>query len=203
VMGGHRKYSKMMIRMRHKDYDMRDEAPELVMLDSHDGSSRWKACLGMIKFICMNGMIAGDMVYSKSFTHRAEDLMEQILLELEDIQVHIDRLKLRVDVMKSYQTNVGERILLADTAIKKRFGDERPASFVADMRRNMLHVRRSEDEGNDLYTVMNVIQENILRGGMSYYVNNTVRRVTAINSVDRNVNINQTLWQTAEGLLAA
>jgi hypothetical protein len=66
----------------------------------------------------------------------------------------------------------------------------------------MLRVRRSEDDSDDLYTVMNVIQENVMRGGMMYQTHNTVRRVIAISNVNRNVNINQALWMTAEGIAA-
>lgn len=202
VVGGQKSYNKVMVRMRHTSYDVRDDAPELVIIDSHDGTSRLKMLLGIIRFICMNGMVAGDMLYSRSFMHLAPDLMAQVMLELQDIDEHIHALKLRVNRMKDYKTNIGERIVLADAAIKQRFGDDRPAGFVADMRRRMLDRRRSEDEQDDMYTVMNVIQENVLRGGMSYHTNNTIRRVTPITNVDRNVQINQTLWHEAEQLLA-
>jgi len=202
VQGGHKKYSAVMVRMRHDAYDKRDEAPEIVVLDSHDGTKPVKLMLGMIKFICMNGMVAGDLLYAKSFRHLAPDLMEQIILEIEDIDEHIVKLRARVDAMKSRITNIGERILLADAAIYQRFGSERSASFVADMRQRMLHVRRKEDTSDDLYTVMNVIQENVMRGGMMYQTHNTIRRVSPINNVNRNVTINQALWTTAEGLVA-
>jgi hypothetical protein len=202
VQGGHKSYNTVMVRMRHKGYDVRDEAPEIVVIDSHDGSKRLKLMLGMIRFICMNGCVAGDMMYAKSFIHLAPDLMEQVILELEDIEQHIVRLEKRVDAMKSYITSYGERAALADVATYERFGNERPAAFVADMRPHLLEVRRDEDTSMDMYTVMNVIQENVLRGGMFYFVNRTYRRMTPINNVTRNVNINQRLWREAEGLVA-
>jgi hypothetical protein len=188
--------------MRHEAYDKRDEAPEVIIIDSHDGSKRLKLMLGMIKLICMNGMVAGDLLYAKSFIHLAPDLMQQVLLELEDIQVHIDKLKQRVDAMKAYNTSVGERYALADAATYVRFGAERHASFVADMRPHLLEVRRNEDRKLDLYTVMNVIQENVLRGGMYYQTHRTYRRMAPINNVNRNVSINQALWSRAEELVA-
>lgn len=202
VMGGAKRYSKVCVRMRHPSYDKRDNVPEVVVLDSHDGTSRIKTFLGMLRLVCMNGCVAGDMIYEKSYVHVAPDLMEQVLLDLDDLDEPIVKLQQRVDKMKLHKTNIAERIALADTAIKTRFGDERPASFIADMRRAMLVRRRDEDEGDDIYTVMNVIQENILRGGMQYATNHTVRRVAAINSVDRNMNINQVLWSKAEELIS-
>lgn len=202
VMGGSKKFNKFMVRMRHKDLDLRDRAPEIIIIDSHDGTSRIKLVLGMIEFICMNGMVAGDLLYSKSFVHRVPDLMAQIMLEVDDIQTPIDNMLKRVERMQNYQTNVGERMLLADAATRVRFGDDRPAGFIADMRRRLLEVRRAADNDNNLYTVMNVIQENILRGGMHYQSGNRLLRMAPINNVGRNIDINQRLWQEAERLVA-
>ena len=74
-------------------------------------------------------------------------------------------------------------------------------SFVADVRQQMMHVRRDEDESNDLFTAMNVVQENILRGGGYYTHNNRVQHIRPITQVDRNVHINQALWQCAEDIM--
>jgi hypothetical protein len=204
VQGGQNKYAKVMVRMRHSAYDSRDEAPELIVIDSHDGSSRIKLCLGIIKFICMNGMIAGDVLYSKSFMHLAPDLMAQIMLEIDDIEQPINTLRERVQRMKDHKTNIGERIALADIAIRARFGEDRSVGFIADMRQRILHHRRREDASDDMYTVMNVIQENVIRGGFSYQTSgNSVRRLQDVRAVDRNININQAVWQGAEDLLKA
>jgi hypothetical protein len=49
--------------------------------------------------------------------------------------------------------------------------------------------------------VLNVVQENILRGGMSYVTNNSLRQVRSISDVNRNLNINQALWNKADELM--
>ena len=205
VAGGHTLYTKVMVRMRHQSLIDNDVAyaPELVLLDSHDGSSRLKLYLGFITMACMNGMICGDMLYSQSFLHVAPDLMAQVMLEVDDIGTHINRLTQHVDAMRSYQTNIGERIKIADVGVLARFGDDRSGSFVADMRDRMLVARRSEDNNDSLFSVVGRVQENALRGGMSYNSNNTVRRLASIRDVRRNVSINQRLWQAADELLLA
>lgn len=202
VQGGTKPYSAVMVRMRSKQHDRRDRVPELVLLDSHDGTKRLKAMLGLFEFICMNGMVVGDTFYSKSFIHIAPDLMEQVILELADIGEHIERLSKRVETMRMHKTNIAERIALADEAIRVRFGGERPPSFITAMRQHVLETRRAADQSNDLYTVMNVIQENVLRGGMMYDAGRTIRRVASISNVNRNVAINQRLWTVAEELVA-
>lgn len=201
VQGGESLYKKVMVRLRPTAFANTDYAPELVLLDSHDGSSRLKMFLGFIRFVCMNGCIAGDMLYARSFVHLAPDLMEQVMLELDDVGEHIGSLIQRIDRMKQHETTLAERLVLADVAVKQRFGEDRSGSFVADMRQRMLQIRRNADNDNSLYCVMNVIQENIMRGGMTYQSNNTVRRMSSIRNVDRSVNINQALWQQADELI--
>ena len=199
---GKGRFGKVLVRMRHPAYDRRDDVPEIVVLDSHDGTSRLKMFLGIVRLICMNGCIAGEALYSRAYKHVAPDLMQQIMLELEDIQQHIHALDQRVSRMKQHITNIGERILLADAAIYSRFGEDRSASYVANMRGKLLLTRRVDDEADDMYTVMNVIQENVLRGGMHVVSNNSVRRVNSISAVGKTLSINQTLWQTAEEIVA-
>jgi hypothetical protein len=203
IQGGDSTYKKVMIRMRSKHHIGKNNAPEIVILDSHDGSSRLKMLLGIIKFACMNGMIVGDMFYSRAFTHRSIDLMEQVKLELLDIDTHIDALNNRIERMASYTTTLADRITLVEAVVKERWGEDKDQSFIAEMRQHLLTPRRREDSDNDMYTVMNVIQENVLRGGMSYVSpNNRVVAVRPISDVRRNLGINQTVWNTAETLMA-
>jgi hypothetical protein len=191
--------------MRSTHHDLgNNDAPEIVVLDSHDGTTALRLVLGFIRGVCLNGMIAGDLFYSRKFYHRAPDLMEQIMLELEDLNTHTTKLIQRINAMRNRSTNIGERMMLADAVVRERWGEDKDASFVADMRQRLLTVRRKEDTENDVYTVMNVIQENVLRGGMSYITsNNRVANVRPISDVRRNLNINQTLWNTAEQLFEA
>jgi len=207
VQGGEKAYNKVMVRMRHTDYmDVNHHAisyaPELLVLDAHDGSSRIKTLLGAIKFACMNGIIAGDFLYARAYMHYARDLMAQIKLDMEDIDSHIEHLHARVSAMQAHRTTHPERMLLADTAIKKRWGNERDGDFVATVRDKMLRIRRNEDDETDLFTAMNIVQENVLRGGGSYVVNDRMQRIRPITQVDRNVHINQALWLCAEQILA-
>ena len=202
VMGGKRNYNKVMIRMRSPDYGEHDGAiPELVVLDSHDGSSRLKTALGALTVACLNGMIAADMLYSRSYLHHARDLQAQMMLDMDDVDDAVKKLRIAIRNMRRYQTSFAERLLVADSAIKQRWGEDRDGSFVADLRQKMLRIRRDEDNNNDLYTVMNVVQENILRGGGSYVVNDRLQHIRPINAVDRNVTINQQLWQVAEDIM--
>jgi len=204
VSGGTSKYKKLMVRMRNANYnsDQLTFAPEAVLLDAHDGTSRLKLLLGAIKYACMNGVIAGDITYARSYMHYAKDLMAQIRLDMDDLDVHSNKLIQRITKMREYKTNYAERILLADTAVKMRYGKDKDAGFVADVRQEMMKIRRDEDRSEDLFTAMNVVQENILRGGGYYTTNNRIQHIRPITQVDRNVHINQALWMCAEDIMS-
>lgn len=202
VQGGYTPYSKVLVRLRPQAYSYTDYAPELILLDSHDGSSRLKLFLGFITFLCMNGCMAGDMLYGRSFMHLSPDLMAQIMLELDDIGEHVETLHERVEKMKSYKVTETEQLVLADTAVKMRFGEERSGSFIADLRQKMLKPRRPVDESAmTMFNAFNIVQENAIRGGMMYNSNNRLLRMRNVRNVSMNMSINQQLWKTAEELM--
>jgi hypothetical protein len=64
----------------------------------------------------------------------------------------------------------------------------------------LLRVRRAADSGDDLWSVFNVLQENLIRGGVRYFHPQTGGRgkSRAIRSITENVRLNQELWQLAE-----
>jgi hypothetical protein len=106
--------------------------------------------------------------------------------------------------MRAYNTTAVQRMLLADAVVRERWPKDttKDEAFVLDMRQQLLRTRRIDDNANDMYTVMNVIQENALRGGISYMTqNNRVNTMRPISDVRRNLGINQTVWNKAEELM--
>jgi hypothetical protein len=62
----------------------------------------------------------------------------------------------------------------------------------------LLAPRRREDTANDLWTTFNVVQENVIKGGLHGVgrdANNRRRRVTtrAVNGIDQDVKLNKAL----------
>ena len=61
-----------------------------------------------------------------------------------------------------------------------------------------------EDVGSDLWTCLNKVQENLLRGGLSHRTASGRRtRTRAISSIAEDVRINGRVWDLAEEVLAA
>ena len=68
---------------------------------------------------------------------------------------------------------------------------------------NLLCERRYDDKGNDLWTTFNVVQENIMKGGIAGSkrgANGRVRRVKTrpVKSIERDVKLNKALWVLTE-----
>jgi len=63
-----------------------------------------------------------------------------------------------------------------------------------------LEVRRELDEGNDLWTVFNRVQEAVTHGGTARL--NDRRHTRGIKAVDSTIRVNTRLWKAAEALYA-
>ena len=66
---------------------------------------------------------------------------------------------------------------------------------------DILRPRRQQDMGNDVWTVYNVVQENIIKGGFTN--SNTGRKARAVKHIDKTISYNQELWDLAHGYAAA
>jgi hypothetical protein len=72
----------------------------------------------------------------------------------------------------------------------------------------LLTPNRVEDEGDDMWKVFNVVQENMVRGGRSMQVETKnghidLRKLRALTSADRLLNANRELTATVKQLIAA
>lgn len=56
--------------------------PTLRLLNSHDGSMAFRIMVGCIRWVCTNGLAAGDMLYSQRIIHTAGPTLDQKLNDL-------------------------------------------------------------------------------------------------------------------------
>ena len=64
--------------------------------------------------------------------------------------------------------------------------------------------RRREDIADDLYTVLNRVQENLLRGGLTRRApSGRLTRTRRVTSIRKDVKLNSQLWDLATDVLAA
>jgi len=66
-------------------------------------------------------------------------------------------------IMKETQLSLPEQTIFAKASLALKYGDEEDSQPISH--RQLLSARRSDDRQNDLWSKLNVVQENLLRGG--------------------------------------
>ena len=196
-----RSFTKHLVRLRKRGVDMSSgEAPEIVLLNSHDGSSSYHLMSGMFRMICSNGLISGNIQDDIKVRHSGrivDDVIEGAFRVLDNIALLEDN----VEAFKEIDVTPAEQSLLAETAAEIRWGTDDSGTVLSPLTSNthLLRPRRWADNKNDLWTVFNRIQENTLRGGL-YGRSATGRntRTREVVGVTENVRLNRSLWSMAE-----
>lgn len=171
--------------------------PRIILLNSHDGTSSLKLYFGAFRFACANGLISAALPSMQSvFAHRgrAAELVKTHSAGFIDL---IPRMAERIGIMRGRRLTDDERHEFAAQALRLRFG---PAPRVSTS--TALQVRRDQDSGDDVWTVFNRLQENLVRGGLPFSPlpdEERRNRVTrGLRSIDSLVPLNRQLWALAE-----
>jgi hypothetical protein len=95
-----------------------------------------------------------------------------------------------------------ERLALATGAATYRWEDPNKAPVSPSM---LLNPRRFGDGARDLWTTLNTVQENVMRGGQRDYSRrrpdgNGMPKSRAIKGIDEDLKLNKALWRMAETL---
>ena len=198
--GSRHGHAKHMLRLRRDDQIGRSEAAEVIIVNSHDGTSAYQMFAGMLRFVCTNSLVAGERFEEVRVSHKGR-IQDQIIEGVFTVAEDFPRLIDASEQMREVRLSEDEQRLLAEASLVARYGEEeapvRPEQIIAP--------RRREDIGRSLWTTFNVIQENVLRGGLPGRRQSSegrIRRSTTrpINGIDQNVGLNRALWTLAEGM---
>jgi hypothetical protein len=195
-------YAKHVLRFRHasqnnKAIQMTDSIVEVVLTNSHNGASAFVFNAGLFRPICANGLMAASgSIFDARVRHTGyQD--EKCIVAAYRLLDEVPAITHKVEEFKSIQLNTEERVAFASAALTAKYGSTEDAP-VAPTR--LLAPRRHADMANDLWTTLNVVQENALRGGLRGKLSPTGRRTStrAVTSVSEDIRINKALWQLAE-----
>lgn len=195
-------FTKHMItfQRQHDRYALKvdDTIPQVALVNSHDGSSRYKLLASVLRIWCLNGAMVQwanlgevNIQHTGKITDQVIEGSYRIIGQSTKALEHIER-------FRSIQLHEGEQVLFAQEAAKLRFEPEQMVNP-----RDLLEVRREADTGNDLWTVFNRVQESLIRGGATYRTQKgRLIRVRPVVAIDRNIKVNQALWSMAEQVAA-
>lgn len=194
---GRRGYTKHMLRLRRAGEINGEHVPEIILLNSHDGTSSYQMLPGYFRFVCQNGCVCGQSLGEVRVPHRG-NVVDRVIEGAYEVVGVFDRIEEKRDAMQSLVLPPPARQALAQAALTYRYGDEHQPVTTADI----LTPRRREDYGKDLWSAYQTIQENMLKGGISGRSARGKRIHTrAIHSIDTDIKLNRALWVMAETML--
>ncbi len=190
-------FTKHLVRFRHDSLidTQGDEIPELVLVNSHDGTSSYQLMAGIFRLVCSNGLVVQSADFGSIRVHHSggQDFQQRVIDATYQIVEEAPRTMAAIEEWKAIELSRPQQLALAEAAMEIRPNESiRPA--------HLLTARREADytdsEGRrDLWRTANVLQENLLQGGVQGR-NATGRKVRTrpIKSVGEDVRVNRALW---------
>jgi len=195
---GKREHTKHLLRLRHASQINGREANEIILLNSHDGSSSYQMLAGMFRFVCHNGLVCGDTVADVRVPHKG-DVAGHVVEGAYEVLHGFERAQESREAMQAVTLNDGEAEVFARAALALKYDDtDKPAPITE---RQVLASRRFDDNRPDLWSVFNRTQENLVEGGLHARTSNGRRQHTRpVQGIDQNLRLNRALWLLADGL---
>lgn len=194
-------FTKHMIRFRHvrDSVTLVDAVPELILINAHDATSAYQLRAGLFRPVCTNGMMAriGDfgLIHVPHRGNVIANVVEAALTitrGFADIGTVIERMARTV-------LSNEQRVDFAHAAAQLRYNN---AGHIPYAPSRLLEARRAIDQGDDVWHVYNVVQENVMRGGViGTSASGRATRTRGIRAIREDVRINTGLWHLAMNLL--
>jgi hypothetical protein len=170
--------------------------PQILLTNSHDGKNSFTFTAGLFRMICENGLVVSteqfEDVKMRHMGYTFEELQEQIKGMVERLPLTVESM----NKMKQIEMSQDAAIEFARKAVATRFNENEIENISVDIN-TLLIPTRKEDEGNDLWSVFNVVQEKILDGDFNYTFGVKVRKARKIKNFSQDLKINKELFNLA------
>ena len=189
-------HTKHMLRLRQEGQITGKEVPEIILLNSHDGSSSYQMIPGLFRFVCANGMVCGDSFGEVRVPHKG-DVVDRVIEGAYEVLNIFDRVEEQRETMQGISLPKPAQQAFAHAALTYRYGEE----YQPVTKEQILMPRRWEDKKDDLWTTYQRLQENLIKGGLSgRSAKGKHARTRAINGIDGDIKLNRALWVMAENM---
>lgn len=170
--------------------------PQILLTNSHDGKNSFTFTAGLFRMICENGLVVSteqfEDVKMRHMGYTFEELQEQIKGMVERLPLTVESM----NKMKQIEMSQDAAIEFARKAVATRFNENEIDNISVDINTLLVPIRK-EDEGNDLWSVFNVVQEKILDGDFNYTFGVKVRKARKIKNFSQDLKINKELFNLA------
>ena len=187
-------YAPHQVILRNNDIaTVGDLLPQLIFTNSHNGIKKMTMDTGIYRLVCSNGLVVPTSItQSLSIKHldlgdsTTDTIVNSFYEKVPIIMNNIDRMRNKIltdDEIDNFTYN----------ALQIRF-----TNAVGININDVVKPLRIEDNSDDLWTVFNVVQEKLIRGGIQLP---SKRHSRPINNFVNDNNINTKLWKLAEQYL--
>ena len=206
-------HSKHMVAFQHPDIIVKgkngdDAFPRIILQNSHDGFTAFKFSVGIYRLVCSNGLVIADEEFGDfRIRHQGysfEELRSLVMQTVENLPSRVEVMSRMKDRILSFE----EKCKLAMDSLLLRSGitpgSEQASKIIYDNQtlEDLLTPTRKEDEYEDLWTVLNVVQEKIINGGFhAALLGAKVRKVKSIKSFEKDLKINRELFKLSVSYL--
>ena len=193
-------YQRHMIKFVNPDFivEGRDEYPELLLSNSHDGTTSFTLDVGIFRLVCSNGMVIKTQDFgSMKVRHYGYDF-EAIKSAVTELMQSIPGYLKQVEEMKQQKLEKDQMLDFARKAAMLRFAktNEESIEKIVDLT-DFLESTRKEDDGDGLWEVFNRIQEKVVNGKFQYAFGKKERKARPVKGFKQQVKLNQDLWELA------
>jgi hypothetical protein len=201
-------FTKHLLRIRKSEadanYRVGDTVAEMLLKNANDGTSVYDLFAGLFRIACLNSMVAQiGTIDTVKVRHTGKDIVGKVI---EGTYRVVESAKLALAAPREWsqiRLDRDEALAMAEAARMIRFGDAEGNLDTPITAAQLLTARRLDDVARDnVWTNFNVLQENVIRGGLhgvQINANNQARNMTTrpVKGIDQDVRLNRALWTLA------
>lgn len=189
-------------RRRYESISLADQSiPELLLLNDHSGLGTYQLRMSIYRAVCQNGLVVSRGAFPTYCVSHRGNVVDEVIARALQVSENFERLAAHVEQMERRQMAKDEQLDFAARALALRF-DAPAESGVQPCQ--LLTCRRLEDTADNLWVLLNKVQEHLCHGGLSRRSGNgRLTRLRPIRSITRDVKLNSQLWDLASEVLAA
>jgi hypothetical protein len=192
-------YQKHLVVFRNNDIQITAEDgdnvfPQILLTNSHDGKNAFTFTAGLFRMVCENGLVVSSREFEnmkiRHYGYSFEELQDTIKAMVEKLPLTVESL----NKFRAVELSQEQCLDFAKKALEVRLGDL--DNIQIDFQ-DLLTPTRSEDRGNDLWSVYNVIQEKVIHGMFNYKYGVKSRKARKIKNFKQDLVINERLYDLA------
>jgi hypothetical protein len=192
-------YQKHLVVFRNNEIEITAEDgdnvfPQILLTNSHDGKNAFTFTAGLFRMVCENGLVVSSREFEnmkiRHYGYSFEELQDTIKAMVEKLPLTVESL----NKFRQVELSQEQALDFAKKALEVRLGQL--DNIQIDLQ-DLLTPTRSEDRGNDLWSVYNVVQEKLIHGMFNYKYGVKSRKARKIKNFKQDLVINERLYDLA------